>query len=281
MIGGTLETTALRSLGQAYQAAVGSGDPEPLRIRNRYYDAGLSTFVSRDPVGYRGGPSLYESALDNPVNRVDPEGLYTFSDAPGQKCNAGQKECITAVLEKVKGILQANGHCFDSGKDKSGSPGAKCREALTQCMLKTLESGVQIGCQKGKGNPGGAKDTGEGKCITSKSEAGNKGNRRDPKCPPDPDCNACSPNDLKHGLIVFDSTFVPIGKENCAKNIANTGNSLLGGGANIAHMLVHELLQFCVGGHTNGFEPDKLGRPDARAGAGDFMANCKGNFFPF
>lgn len=43
-------------------------------VRNRYYDSSLSTFVSRDPVGYKGGMNLYKYVGDSPTNRTDPTG---------------------------------------------------------------------------------------------------------------------------------------------------------------------------------------------------------------
>ena len=45
------------------------------QVRNRYYDASLSTWISRDPIGYRGGINLYEYVGDNPLTRTDQTGL--------------------------------------------------------------------------------------------------------------------------------------------------------------------------------------------------------------
>jgi len=46
------------------------------QVRNRYYDAVLSTFISRDPIGYASGINLYEYVGNGPVNSVDPLGLW-------------------------------------------------------------------------------------------------------------------------------------------------------------------------------------------------------------
>ncbi len=40
----------------------------------RYYDTTAGRFVTRDPIGYKGGINLYGFTGNNPVNRSDPEG---------------------------------------------------------------------------------------------------------------------------------------------------------------------------------------------------------------
>ena len=45
--------------------------------RMRYYHPSVGVFMSRDPEGYIDSPSLYEYARSNPVNYVDPTGLWS------------------------------------------------------------------------------------------------------------------------------------------------------------------------------------------------------------
>jgi len=45
-------------------------------LRARYYTPALSRFLSRDTMGYEDGINLYVYVQNNPVNRVDPEGLW-------------------------------------------------------------------------------------------------------------------------------------------------------------------------------------------------------------
>jgi hypothetical protein len=41
------------------------------------YDPTLGVFITRDPIGYRGGTNLYEYASDSPSSRIDPTGTET------------------------------------------------------------------------------------------------------------------------------------------------------------------------------------------------------------
>ncbi|MEN6457700.1 MAG: RHS repeat-associated core domain-containing protein, partial [Thermoguttaceae bacterium] len=48
--------------------------------RARYYDAALERFVSRDPIGFKGGMNLYGYVGDMPLIATDPSGLITRHD---------------------------------------------------------------------------------------------------------------------------------------------------------------------------------------------------------
>ena len=55
-------------------------DPETglYYYRARYYSAELGRFVSRDPIGYRGGKNLYGYCRGNPLMYADPKGTNRY-----------------------------------------------------------------------------------------------------------------------------------------------------------------------------------------------------------
>ena len=61
----------------------------------RFYDPAMMRFISRDPIGERGGLNLYGFAGNDPVNRWDRLGLMSiapvgrFFDLPGDKQGLG------------------------------------------------------------------------------------------------------------------------------------------------------------------------------------------------
>ncbi len=67
--------------GREYDSEIGS-----YYYRARYYDARMGRFISEDPIGLAGGDvNLYVMVGNNPVNFVDPWGLYwQYSQSTGQ-----------------------------------------------------------------------------------------------------------------------------------------------------------------------------------------------------
>ncbi|MDX9823069.1 MAG: RHS repeat-associated core domain-containing protein, partial [Syntrophales bacterium] len=44
--------------------------------RARYYDPKVGRFVTKDPIGFKGGINVFAYVQNNPVNKLDPSGLY-------------------------------------------------------------------------------------------------------------------------------------------------------------------------------------------------------------
>ena len=55
--------------------------------RNRWYHPRLGRWLSRDPIGYGGGPNLYRYCASNPVGSSDPLGLQVNSKDPNDPAN--------------------------------------------------------------------------------------------------------------------------------------------------------------------------------------------------
>lgn len=90
--------------------------------RNRWYSAELGRFISRDPIGFRGGLNLYDYTGNNPATYSDPSGLLiTIADgadrefflsllrqlAPGAKIDTDDDLNVTVDTRGVPGSLGA------------------------------------------------------------------------------------------------------------------------------------------------------------------------------
>ena len=88
-------------------------------LTHRYYDAGTGRFVTRDPIGYKGGINLYGFAGNNPVNESDPSGFDPNSDQyapPGEQAalqSAGGNEAEKDIIRREyteNGGMEAPGY---------------------------------------------------------------------------------------------------------------------------------------------------------------------------
>jgi RHS repeat-associated protein len=50
--------------------------------RNRYYDPNLGRYVTPDPIGLGGGVNLWTYTKNNPINGIDPWGLFVLPNVP-------------------------------------------------------------------------------------------------------------------------------------------------------------------------------------------------------
>ena len=86
--------------------------------RNRYYSPGLRRFIEPDPIGFEGGMNLYAYVGNDPVNAIDPWGLWGLGDIIKPLTKYGTKEAVSPLINKyvdspqgqriiVKGIVGA------------------------------------------------------------------------------------------------------------------------------------------------------------------------------
>ena len=80
-------------------------------VRNRYYDSGLSTFISRDPIGYLArDENLYRYVGNNPLSRSDPSGETAFCGTATLGCRVGRVEVpVYGSSARAASILALDG----------------------------------------------------------------------------------------------------------------------------------------------------------------------------
>jgi RHS repeat-associated protein len=99
--------------------------------KNRYYQAGLGRFVSRDPLGpHAGRMELYHYVKSNPTNRTDRFGYDDFTDIPAQhEGNSpsggakGNPKAVVCIFSRKK--LEV---CCKRGEDKQCCPAVAAAE---------------------------------------------------------------------------------------------------------------------------------------------------------
>ena len=71
-------TTTLPSIANPFTYTGREWDKETglYYYRARYYDPKVGRFISKDPIGLAGGINLYSYVGNNPVNWIDPLGLF-------------------------------------------------------------------------------------------------------------------------------------------------------------------------------------------------------------
>ncbi len=79
---GVQRAATTEQVPQPYRFAGGYQDPTGLyHFAARYYDPNIGRFTTPDPSGQEQNPYLY--AAGDPVNRIDPTGLFSFADGVG------------------------------------------------------------------------------------------------------------------------------------------------------------------------------------------------------
>jgi RHS repeat-associated protein len=73
--------------------------------RARYYDPSTGRFTQQDPIGYQGGSHLYVYATNNPINLIDPDGLFPVAIAAAVEACLASPSCSGAVLAGGAALL--------------------------------------------------------------------------------------------------------------------------------------------------------------------------------
>ncbi len=103
----------------------GNAEDRAPTTRNRCRGVNLGRWLTRDPIGYRGGINLYGFVNSSPVGNVDADGLgcwVTFSCAlyKSQLANSSTRICsyICNELGRVTMLLGDNTTCADMPKNR-------------------------------------------------------------------------------------------------------------------------------------------------------------------
>ncbi|MBI4245416.1 MAG: RHS repeat protein [Planctomycetes bacterium] len=121
------QPTQLSSLGNRLYFTGREYDPETglYYYRRRYYDPKIGRFLSRDPLGYVDSPNPYVYALNNPINYIDPYGLWTlqlgFSLNPGLRWGYTVGGGIVISYSRDAGFVLGGYTVFGGGSLLGGS----------------------------------------------------------------------------------------------------------------------------------------------------------------
>jgi RHS repeat-associated protein len=102
-------------------------------MTHRHYDPSTGRFVTRDPIGYRGGIGLYAFCGNNPITEMDPSGLDWLDTAANFSAGAGD-----SVSGGLTIFVRRALHCDDVVDKSSGA--YVCGEA-TELTVEVVASG--------------------------------------------------------------------------------------------------------------------------------------------
>lgn len=150
--------------------AGGLYDPDTglIHFGYREYDPVIGRFISPDPLGYDGGDiDVYGYCLDDPVNMVDPLGLYSVNDA-----NGGLSNSKSSNSDKSKSKRSSNSHGYagnDFGPGYNGTSGSAYGPTRDGWGYNTDPGGSHYGGPNNSQGDGGTTPNRASNALTSTS----------------------------------------------------------------------------------------------------------------
>ena len=150
-------TNELRFPGQYYDSETG------LHYNYfRYYDPKIGRYITADPIGLVAGPNVYTYVVNDPINFIDPLGLYHFvhgAKGPITAPTAKSMSCMDVCLSRDLAITSANDGTHSGPKDphlsgqacdvgKNSNPGLK-RDKVKACFNSCFSAKSSYGQEEG------------------------------------------------------------------------------------------------------------------------------------
>jgi len=102
-----LDTNSLFDIPFGFGGGLYDKDTGLVRFGYRDYDPDTGRWTAKDPIFFKGGDTdLYGYCLNDPVNAVDPYGLWSFTDMPSFSEAFPQSSFIAPVADIVAGGLE-------------------------------------------------------------------------------------------------------------------------------------------------------------------------------
>jgi len=101
---------------------------------HRAYDTALGRWLTRDPMGFNGGLNLYAYVGDEPVRRIDPDGLFPISPSVPPPFPACKMECDVEYLQAIEGCREDID--LDSDGDRCFDPAPPPYDLMSPCQAQ-------------------------------------------------------------------------------------------------------------------------------------------------